>query len=114
MTFDRLQAQPKVTVWCGVIATRILCPFLLRDTMNAERCLQMLDNYLWPAVSGWGIVHGLIFMEDGAPPHFALSVRAWLDQHFSRRWIGRDTDLTNGLQEAQTSLRAISTCEVTQ
>ena len=28
-------------------------------------------------------------MQDGAPPpHFALLVRAWLDNHFLGRWIG--------------------------
>ena len=28
-------------------------------------------------------------MHDGTPPHFALSVRAWLDQKFPGRWLGR-------------------------
>ena len=29
------------------------------------------------------------FMQDGASPHFASTVRAWLDNHFPARWIGR-------------------------
>ena len=29
------------------------------------------------------------FMQDGAPPHYGLQVRAWLDQNFPHRWIGR-------------------------
>ena len=28
-------------------------------------------------------------MQDGTPPHLALSIRAWLHNHFSGRWIGR-------------------------
>jgi len=28
-------------------------------------------------------------MHDGAPPHFALGVRAWLDQKFPERWLER-------------------------
>jgi hypothetical protein len=28
-------------------------------------------------------------MQDGVPPHFALPVCAWLDNHFSGGWIGR-------------------------
>ena len=28
-------------------------------------------------------------MQDGAPPHFALTVREWLDNHFPGRWLGR-------------------------
>ena len=57
--------------------------------MNAERYLHMLDSFVWPTVSGWDNIDDLIFMQDGAPPHFALTVRAWLDQHFSGRWLGR-------------------------
>ena len=29
------------------------------------------------------------FQQDGTPPHFALNVRAYLDQTFPDRWIGR-------------------------
>ena len=39
----------------------------------------MLDSFVWPTVSGWDNIDDLIFMQDGAPPHFALTVRAWLD-----------------------------------
>ena len=49
----------------------------------------MLDSFVWPAVSGWDNIDNLIFMQDGAPPHFTFTVRAWLDQHFSGLWMGR-------------------------
>ena len=84
-----MQTRPKVTVWCGMKASRIIGPYVLLDTMNAERYLHMLDSFVWPTVSGWDNIDDLIFMQDGAPPHFALTVRAWLDQHFSGRWLGR-------------------------
>jgi hypothetical protein len=29
------------------------------------------------------------FEQDGAPPHYARTVRAYLDQTFPGRWIGR-------------------------
>lgn len=31
----------------------------------------------------------LVFQQDGAPPHFNVIVRQWLDQNFPLRWIGR-------------------------
>ena len=31
----------------------------------------------------------LWFQQDGAPPHFAIRVRDWLNAHFPGRWIGR-------------------------
>jgi len=69
--------------------TRVIDPYLLRDTMNVERYLHMLKDYVWPIVSGWENIDELVFMHDGAPPHFALSVRAWLKQKFPGRWLGR-------------------------
>ena len=64
-------------------------PFILRDTMNAERCLTMLQDEIWPVISTWENIEDLIFMQDGAPPHFAIVVREWLNAHFPRRWMGR-------------------------
>jgi len=84
-----MQNRPKVAVWCGMTANRVIGPHLLRDTMNAERYLQMLEDYVWPVVSGWENIDELVFMHDGAPPHFALIVHPWLDQNFPGRWLGR-------------------------
>jgi len=86
---EKMQNRPQVTVWCRMTATRVIGPYLLRDTMNAERYRQILEYYAWPIVSGWENVDELIFMHDGAPPHFALSVRALLDQKIPGRWLGR-------------------------
>ena len=53
VTVEKLQNRPKVTVWCGMMANRVIGPYRVRDTMNAERYLQMLEDYVWPIVSGW-------------------------------------------------------------
>jgi hypothetical protein len=57
--------------------------------MNAESYLQMLEDYMWPIVSGWENNDKLIFMHDGAPPQLALTIRVWLDQKFLGHWLGR-------------------------
>src|SRR5271168_2410539 len=31
----------------------------------------------------------MLFMQDGAPPHYKLEVRRWLNERFPGRWIGR-------------------------
>ena len=72
-----------------MMAARIIGSYLLRDTMNAEHYLEMLENYVWPKVAVWENIDDLIFVQDGVPPHFALTIRARLDQHFSGRWLGR-------------------------
>ena len=45
----------------------------------------MLQEFLWPKVKQ----RRLIFQQDGAPAHYSLEVRDWLDQKFPDRWIGR-------------------------
>ena len=30
-----------------------------------------------------------MFLQDGAPSHYSVAVRAWLDNHLNGRWIGR-------------------------
>ena len=56
--------------------------------MNSERYLNMLENDVWPALTTVDR-RTLIFMQDGAPAHYALVVREWLDSHFPGKWIGR-------------------------
>jgi len=46
VTVEKMQNRPKVTVWCGMTATRVIGPYLLRDTMNAERCLEKMEDYM--------------------------------------------------------------------
>jgi len=52
VTVEKKQNRPKVTVCCGMTATKVIGPYLLRDTMNAERYLQMLEDCVWPIISG--------------------------------------------------------------
>ena len=36
-----------------------------------------------------GILDSVVYQQDGAPPHFALIVRNYLNDTFPGRWIGR-------------------------
>jgi hypothetical protein len=49
----------------------------------------MFGNFVLPVVFYWGNYVKERFMQGGTPPHFGLNVRAWLDNHFPVRWIGR-------------------------
>lgn len=64
-------------VWCGVWNSHMFGPFFFTDTVNSERYLTMLDELIpqlheLSTKSDW-------FMQDGAPPHYMLSVGHWLD-----------------------------------
>ena len=46
--------------------------------------LETLQNTLLPQLDG-----DYVFQQDGAPPHWALDVRTYLNQQLPGRWIGR-------------------------
>ena len=69
-----MQNRPKVTVWCGMTSDCAVVPFILHDTMNVESYLTMLQDEIWPVISTWKNIEDFIFMQDGAPPHFAIVV----------------------------------------
>ena len=45
---------------------------------------------MWPVISTLENIEDLIFMQDGAPPHFAIVVHEWLNANFPGRWMGCD------------------------
>ena len=55
------------------------------------------------------IVSRVIFLQDGAPPHFSCFVTDVLNERFSNAWIGR-VDQYPGHLEAQISLHLIFSC----
>ena len=67
-------------------ADRLIGPFIIKETMNGERYLNMLINDIWPVLRDHP---ELRMMCDGAPAHFERNVRDWMDTHFHNRWIGR-------------------------
>ena len=67
---------------------RIVGIFILHDIMNAKRYLTVLRDKVWPIISAWDNIEDLIFMQDGAPPHFAIVVREWLNAQFPGKWMG--------------------------
>lgn len=74
-----------VMVWCGITSGGIIGPYFFDENVTAESYLAMLKDFLWPKVKH----KGMYFQQDGAPPHYALIVRDWLNEKFANRWIGR-------------------------
>ena len=79
----------KVNVWCGMGHDRIIGPFFFSEaTINRFNYYDMMENYVTPQIIGEGN-EAAMFQQDGAPPHYALIVREYLDQTYPQRWIGR-------------------------
>ncbi|GFV34312.1 uncharacterized protein TNCV_4023271 [Trichonephila clavipes] len=63
----------------------------------------MLKNYVLPELRRRNALNNIVWMQDGAPPHIARSVKRLLDQHFGDHiisryypfpWPARSPDLT--------------------
>ena len=83
------RASPKVNVWCAVTSTDVIGLFFFKTpTVTANVYLKMLQEF---AIDNMllQIRQKGYFQQDGAPPHFALTVCAYLGQTFPNRWIGR-------------------------
>jgi transposase len=82
------QGTPKVMVWCGLWRAHVLGPFFLDGNVTGDTYLAMLGDQLIPSIDLLQEERPAWFQQDGAPPHFALQVRNWLDANFNN-WIGR-------------------------
>ena len=85
---EHVRDSPKVNVWCGIMCDRIIGPFFFAErTVNGVIYLDMLEQFVIPQLE---LQPQVIFQQDGAPPHWSLMVRRFLDQTFPDRWMGRD------------------------
>ncbi|GFG37993.1 hypothetical protein Cfor_02876 [Coptotermes formosanus] len=64
-------------------------PYFFDGQVNATPYSAMLETWLIPQLRDRGLVDDVWLQHDGAPAHFALSVRDVLNEHFPGRWIGR-------------------------
>ena len=83
------QHRPRLTVWAAITCDTLIGPVILEDTMNAERYLNVLEDTLVPRLNVIDRDQDMIFMQDGAPPHYATLVRTFLNNELPGRWLGR-------------------------
>lgn len=82
--------SPKVTVWCGLTNKEIIGPYFFENNVESQSYQTMLETFFVPQLKSRRIYRKTIFQQDGAPAHWSLSVREFLNQTFPGRWIGRD------------------------
>jgi hypothetical protein len=83
------QFTRKINVWCGIMGTKIIGPFFLEDNLTGESYLELLQNEIGPAIAEVAGDEEIIYHQDGAPPHYAREVRAYLDNALPGSWLGR-------------------------
>ena len=96
--------SPKVTVWCGLISSRIYGPNFFEDPEGNAR-LVTTDTYIemLNMVSVNDIYPDIWFQQDGATAHTSLRAREWLTNQFGNKiifhhmeftWSARSPDLS--------------------
>lgn len=88
-----VQGRFAVDVWAGIVGKHFIGPVYLPMRLNSQHYLNFLRHDLLHRLKQ--IVHRnrqnyIYFMHDGAPPRFGLQVRAFLNEFFGSRWIGRN------------------------
>ena len=78
----------RTTVWAAISKSKVYGPFFFDDSINSERYLEMLRSQFYPRLTN-DEKRNMVFMHDGAPTHWGIRVRTWLDQQFPQRWMGR-------------------------
>lgn len=98
---EHTQYPQKINVWAGILGNKIIGPIFMEENLTGELYLDLLENVINPLITeslenqidqdGNLLLdeENLFFQQDGAPPHYALPVRNWLNETFPDKWIGR-------------------------
>lgn len=86
------QHRFSVNMWAAVIDDKLIGPVELPLRLNSESYLDFLRNHLGEMLEDvpLNVRTNLIFQHDGCPAHYGRNVRAYLDEVFPGRWIGRN------------------------
>jgi len=85
------QHRWSVNVWCGIINSFLIGPYFFEGNVNSANFLELLRDHLPPLLEDVDLYtrQRMWIQIDGAPPHYAAIVRAYLDREYNGRWIGR-------------------------
>ncbi|CAK1601563.1 unnamed protein product [Parnassius mnemosyne] len=88
---DRSQYMFKINLWTGIFNGSILGPVELPPALNGENYLAFLQHQLPTLLEDVPLQTRatMWYQNDGCPAHYARDVRAYLDDRFPGRWIGR-------------------------
>lgn len=88
---DRSQYQFKINYWTGIINGKIIGPFELAGNLTGESYLNFLQNDLPNLLAEVPeeLRDTYWLQNDGCPAHYAVAVRAYLNETYPNRWIGR-------------------------
>ena len=80
-----------INIWCGIINNFIVGPYEMPARLNGEDYLHFLQNHLSDELDELPLDtrQDMWYMHDGAPAHYPLLVRNFLNERFPHRWLDR-------------------------
>ena len=89
---EYVRGSPKVNVWCGLLYDCVIGPFFFSEsTITGVVYLNLLEQHVFPQIETFEqeTVSRVIFMQDGASPHFSCFVTDVLNERFPDARIGK-------------------------
>lgn len=85
------QNRWSLMVWCGIVNGYLIGPYFFEENVNQHSYLELLRDHLPVLLEDVDLVTRLRmwFQQDGAGPHYARTVRTFLNDQYNNRWIGR-------------------------
>jgi hypothetical protein len=82
----KFQKRFSVNVWCGVLGSRLIGPFVFHNNLTGKTYEAFLRNELPCLLEDIPLMirSQMYFQHDGAPPHYTQHVR-----HYPNHWLGR-------------------------
>ena len=111
-TIELVRDSPKVNVFCAISKNDLHGPFFFEENVTGNVYLQMLQNWL-PVIDELiaNKHEDFIYQQDGAPPHWKLTVQAYLNDNLPRRWIGHTGGEDNVMLKWPPGLLNLTPCD---
>ena len=91
--YEKPLHSPKITVWMGVAAWGVIGPYFFDGTVNSERYMQLLNEFVRPELSRRRKLSCTWFQQDGATCHTARETMNCLKGMFGNRLISRNAQI---------------------
>ena len=80
--------QPGITLCVGLLCKGTFGHIFFHTTVTHDLYLNMLRDTVLPQLQRQHDNDNFFFQQSGAPPHYAVTVRRFLDEQLTNRWIG--------------------------
>lgn len=89
MIDNHSQYPQTVNTWVGILGSEIIGPFFITGSLTGQKYLELLQNYIGPAIDTVAGENVVWFQHDGCPAHCTTDVVSCLNEFFPNSWIGR-------------------------